>query len=415
MSKNVVICCDGTGNEVKAELSNVLKLYRVMSKNAAQCVYYQPGIGTIGQHNAWQQLRQKVRGWFELATGFGLDKDILCAYRFLCENYAQGDKVWLFGFSRGAYTVRVLAAMVNMIGLLNKDQLNLAEYALAAYKRASLSNEPPRQSKQPSSALADAWHFSRVAGTRMIQIEFIGVWDTVSSILIPKKFGLLLDVEKLLYTQKNPIVKCFRQAIAIDERRRMFRLHHWLEPQSFRAKPFKPESDITQDVKQVWFAGVHADIGGGYPETESGLSKFPLAWMIEEARSYGLLVNQANINQMVFGKPRQGSKYRYAAPDEMAEIHRSLTLSWIPLEWLPKNVKAREWHERRDWLGWYVPQGEPRLIPESALIHQSVKQRMASSDYRPVNLPQRYEWVGEAGSEPLAPSEQPTDRVTCAI
>lgn len=327
MSKNVVICCDGTGNEVKAELSNVLKLYRVMSKNAAQCVYYQPGIGTIGQHNAWQQLRQKVRGWFELATGFGLDKDILCAYRFLCENYAQGDKVWLFGFSRGAYTVRVLAAMVNMIGLLNKDQLNLAEYALAAYKRASLSNEPPHQSKQPSSALADAWHFSRVAGTRMIQIEFIGVWDTVSSILIPKKFGLLLDVEKLLYTQKNPIVKCLRQAIAIDERRRMFRLHHWLEPQSFRAKPFKPESDITQDVKQVWFAGVHADIGGGYPETESGLSKFPLAWMIEEARSYGLLVNQANINQMVFGKPRQGSKYRYAAPDEMAEIHRSLTLS----------------------------------------------------------------------------------------
>lgn len=156
MSKNIVICCDGTGNEVKAELSNVLKLYRVISKNASQCVYYNPGIGTIGQHNAWQQARQKVRGWFELATGFGLDKDILNAYRFLCENYASGDKVWLFGFSRGAYTVRVLAALVNMIGLLNKDQLNLAAYALAAYKRASSNDKPRGNEKHPSSALADA-------------------------------------------------------------------------------------------------------------------------------------------------------------------------------------------------------------------------------------------------------------------
>ncbi|MBZ7671783.1 T6SS phospholipase effector Tle1-like catalytic domain-containing protein [Klebsiella grimontii] len=407
MSKNIVICCDGTGNEVKAELSNVLKLYRVISKNASQCVYYNPGIGTIGQHNAWQQARQKVRGWFELATGFGLDKDILNAYRFLCENYASGDKVWLFGFSRGAYTVRVLAALVNMIGLLNKDQLNLAAYALAAYKRASSNDKPRGNEKHPSSALADAWHFSRVAGTRMIQIEFIGVWDTVSSVLIPKKFGLLLDVEKLLYTQHNPIVKCFRQAIAIDERRRMFRLHHWREPQPFRVKAFKPESDVAQDIKQVWFAGVHADIGGGYPEAQSGLSKFPLAWMIEEARARGLRVNQANINQYVFGKPRQDSKYCYCIPDETAAIHRSLTAAWMLAEWLPKRVKDREWPERRAWLGWYLPAGEPRLIPEGALIHISVQRRMEKSAWRPINLPQSYvlEGVNPGSHDASSPGE----------
>ncbi|EOD4129747.1 DUF2235 domain-containing protein, partial [Yersinia enterocolitica] len=209
MGKNIVICCDGTGNEVNAELSNVLKLYRVMSINNAQVVYYNPGIGTIGLHNSWQRFRQKVRGLFELATGFGLDNDILNAYRYLCENHIKGDKIWLFGFSRGAYTVRVLAAFVNIIGLLSKDQLNLAEYALAAYKRASSyvvteaqyaenSSEP----KQSSSALADAWHLARVTRTRKVQIEFIGVWDTVSSVFAPKKYGLIPSIESLLYTQK---------------------------------------------------------------------------------------------------------------------------------------------------------------------------------------------------------------------
>src|SRR4051794_3234518 len=92
MSKNIVICCDGTGNEIGSTISNVLKLYRVLTKNASQRVYYNPGVGTIGQQNAWQRFKQNARGVFGLATAYGLDDDVLNAYRFLCETYEEKDK-----------------------------------------------------------------------------------------------------------------------------------------------------------------------------------------------------------------------------------------------------------------------------------------------------------------------------------
>jgi uncharacterized protein (DUF2235 family) len=126
MSKSIVICCDGTGNEIGSTISNVLKLYIILQKTDEQRVCYNLGVGTIAQQNVWQRLQQQARGVFGLATGYGLDEDVLGAYRFLCEFYEKGDKVWLFGFSRGAYTVRILAAFIHVIGVLPPDQLNLA-------------------------------------------------------------------------------------------------------------------------------------------------------------------------------------------------------------------------------------------------------------------------------------------------
>ena len=122
MGKNIVICCDGTGNQVEGNLSNVLKLFRILHKNDGQRVYYNPGIGTIGTADPWTRLTQNMKGVFELATGYGLDDEILSAYRFLGENYQKDDRVFLFGFSRGAYTVRALAGFIHMIGLLPPDQ-----------------------------------------------------------------------------------------------------------------------------------------------------------------------------------------------------------------------------------------------------------------------------------------------------
>src|SRR5690349_23773937 len=92
MSKKIVICCDGTGNEIGKKISNVLKLYRILKRTDAQRVYYNPGVGTIGQQNAWQRFRQNASAVFGLATGYGLDNDILSAYRFLAETYEPGDK-----------------------------------------------------------------------------------------------------------------------------------------------------------------------------------------------------------------------------------------------------------------------------------------------------------------------------------
>lgn len=392
MPKNIIICCDGTGNEVNSELSNILKLYQIINKNGSQEVYYNPGIGTGGKYTKWSIIKQKISGLFKLITGYGLDEDVLNAYKFLCTHYNSGDKIWLFGFSRGAYTVRVLAALVNVVGLLEENQLNLSEYALAAYKRASRSFDS--EDTQQTSALSKAWYFSKVAGSRkQVQIEFIGVWDTVSSVLIPKLSFQLLDFEKLLYTQENIIVKHFRHAIAIDERRRMFRLHRWNEPQLFRSKPFRPVSDIEQDIKQVWFAGVHGDIGGGYCEDESSLSKYPLEWMIKEAEFLGLKIIKQNFNQIVNGKERQGSRFRYVAPDPIAEMHNSLTPCWNILEWLPKSSLKKESLNRNSFFKWYLPLGELRTIPENALIHSSVQTRMKHTDYNPKNLPQNYRFI----------------------
>lgn len=95
MTKNIVICCDGTGNQVEGNLSNVLKLFRILQKNERQRVYYNPGIGTIGTDDPWTRLTQNTKGVFELATGYGLDAEILGAYRFLAKNYEKGDRVSL--------------------------------------------------------------------------------------------------------------------------------------------------------------------------------------------------------------------------------------------------------------------------------------------------------------------------------
>ena len=137
MPKNIVICSDGTGNEIGTNSSNVLKLFRVLDKNEQQRVYYHPGVGTIGLQNPWGRFKQKASATLGVATGAGLDADVLGCYRFLCQNYNDGDRVFLFGFSRGAYTVRALAAFVHVMGLLPPDQLDLAGYSFSSYKTAS--------------------------------------------------------------------------------------------------------------------------------------------------------------------------------------------------------------------------------------------------------------------------------------
>jgi uncharacterized protein (DUF2235 family) len=399
MPKNIVICCDGTGNEINSTISNVLKLYRALEKDEGQRVYYHPGIGTIGLESAWGRFKQKVRGVFGLATGSGLDEDTLDAYRFLCKTYEAGDRVWLFGFSRGAYTVRVLAALVHVIGLLPPDQIDLAGYAFAAYKNASRRNH---DSDGKADFLDEAWHFRRVAGGYLIPIEFIGVWDTVASVIVPREDRLLFDLQTLVYTRTNLSVRKFRQAMSIDERRRMFRLNRWNDPQKYRSDPFDPASAVDQDIRQVWFAGVHADVGGGYPEEQSGLSKFPLLWMIAQAKAAGLRVDNSMVNHLGWGLPRKGSSHKYVPPCATAQSHVSLEGAWWIPEVLPKREKWKEWPDRKSVLGWYLPLGEPRPIPDRAILHRSVIDRIAKvPSYRPINMPASYS-IEEMPPAPVA-------------
>src|SRR6187551_1641428 len=351
--RNIVICCDGTGNEISENISNVLKLYRCLRKTERteprQLVFYDPGVGTLARPNPWKKLRQDFTAILGLATGYGLDDKVLASYQFLVHNYQEGDQIYLFGFSRGAYTVRVLAGLIHKVGLITPEQVNLAGSGLIAYKQFS-SDEAPGLRAQgklltntgdaggplPQTAFDNAAQFARITSSRWPTIRFVGVWDTVASVIVPRADRLYLpSLEELAFTISNPSVQTFRQAISIDERRCMFRLKKWDDPQTFEHNRFNDAHAEPQDILQVWFAGVHADIGGGYPEIESGLSKYPLIWMINEAVTCGLAVDPRTVNQLAWGVQRKGSPFSYVRPDIMRDPHESLTGAWRPLEWLP--------------------------------------------------------------------------------
>ena len=408
--RNIIICCDGTGNEISENISNVLKLYRCLRKTEKtqprQLVFYDPGVGTLERPDPWHKLKQDFNAILGLATGYGLDDNVLAAYSFLVHHYQAGDAIYLFGFSRGAYTVRVLAGLIHKVGLIAPEQVNLAGSGLIAYKQFS-SDEAPKlrarlksladvataEDTLPQSAFDNAAQFARITSTRWPTIRFVGVWDTVASVIVPRADRFYLpSLEELAFTIVNPSVQTFRQAISIDERRCMFRLKKWYAPQTFKHNRFNDAHAEPQDILQVWFAGVHADIGGGYPEKESGLSKYPLLWMIDEAVKCGLTVNQATVNQLAWGVQRKSSPYSYVVPDVRGDLHTSLSGAWWLLEYLPKSAKYREWPERRAYFGWYIPDAEPRFIPDGAFIHESAVLRMdALPGYRPVNLPKQFE------------------------
>jgi len=408
MSKNIIVCCDGTGNEISENISNVLKLYRTLRKTEKteplQTVFYDPGVGTLARPDPWTKMKQDTVAILGLAAGYGLDDNVLAAYRFLIEEYQDGDEIFLFGFSRGAYTVRVLAALVHKVGLLAPQQRNLADAALTAYKQtpptvgdetAKLLHQSPdeEQADVPLVPNDRAAQFARIVSTRWPTIKFMGVWDTVASVIVPRPDRFyVFSLEELAFTRANPSVQVFRQAISIDECRRMFRLHPWSEPQIFMRNRFsKTNNSEPQDIRQVWFAGVHSGIGGGYSEKESAISKYPLIWMIEEAITHGLAVDRRTVNHLAWGKPRRGSPFAYVKPGFDGNPHDSMSPLWRLVEWFPKKDRYKEWTERPSLLGRYLPNAEPRVIPAGSVIHESVVARMrAIPDYRPVNLPESY-------------------------
>jgi uncharacterized protein (DUF2235 family) len=233
-------------------------------------------------------------------------------------------------------------------------------------------------------------YFGRIVGARRVPIAFLGVFDTVSSVIVPRTWLFFLPrLEVLPFTRRNPSVGVFRQANAIDERRRLFRLDPWL------AGPFDPlgsESEPPlQDAKQVWFAGYHSDVGGGYPEQESALAKLPLGWMIREAADAGVRFDPDKVAHFVEGIPSPGqdaSLNQQAAPDPLGREHNSMSPGWVILEVLPKRKKWQQWLKRRSLLGWYLPLAEPRPIHKGASVHWSAFERRAKrKGYEPVNWP----------------------------
>jgi uncharacterized protein (DUF2235 family)/membrane protease YdiL (CAAX protease family) len=408
MARKLVVLLDGTGNQIGANLSNVLKFYRTLDQDEDQLVYYDPGVGTIGTPGWWSQLRLKFQEVLGLAVGFGLDDNVLGAYSWLCSNWREGDCIYLLGFSRGAYTARVVAGFIHMCGLLRPEQLNLAGYALVAYKRSADTGD-----------LEIGFNFRRITGARRPRIRFVGVWDTVSTVIIPRPDRFYLpSLQTLPFTRSNPGVETFRHAIAMDERRRMFRLNHWKDEKG----SFPDPQTGTVRTKQTWFAGVHSDVGGGYPEAQSALSKYPLLWMIRQAQDLpegeGLRFDKRLVDWLARGeRPDNGDpRYPYVAPDPKGELHKSLTGAWWLFEFLPKSARLKEWPGRLSVLGLYIPWAEPRPIPnrpwkgvpsdEPFAVHSSAVARIAEvGSYRPVNLPAGFTIDSTEGpAPPLIPT-----------
>ena len=256
MGKNIIICCDGTGNEYGTNNTNVVGVYEAFVRDQDQLAFYDPGVGTFDVLG--RTLGEKVGYLLGLGFGWGLQKNIEDAYAYLMDHYEpkKNDRIYLFGFSRGAYTARSLAGMLFKCGLLQKGSHNLLPYASKMYN--TKGND-------------DTAEGFKETYCHTCEPHFIGVWDTVAS--LGRIYGGRFFDDKL----RGKNIKFAYHAISIDEKRKKFPVSRWDE-----TKERPPELTI----EQVWFPGVHSDVGGWYPE--KGLSDSALKWMLLKAKAAGI-------------------------------------------------------------------------------------------------------------------------------
>jgi len=323
MGKRIIICCDGTWNSPGSlrdtSITNVIKVLRSIeprdeATNSEQIAYYHRGLGTG---------TGKARKFLEGATGQGISRNIEDCYRFLANNYIDGDLVYMFGFSRGAYTARSLCGLLSCIGLLNKDQLDLFPRAYKHYRT-------------PIEKRKDGYWVSEL-NLKRPNIHFLGVWDTVGALGAPTP--ILGAITRKLWvgfhnaTISDEISYAY-QACAIDEKRKTFAPAMWTKQGN------------QQDVKQVWFAGVHSDVGGGYPE-DMGLSDEALMWLVNRAKACGLAFNESYLNDVkkiqpnATGKLHNSFSLPYKLMQAFKPFHRPMGRADYKGEMLDESVLAR--------------------------------------------------------------------------
>ncbi|MCP4049640.1 MAG: hypothetical protein GY730_02925 [bacterium] len=304
--RNLVILFDGTWNDADEKIddaTNVEKIYRLLPNSYINNIHYEEGVGTRSQ--------ESISG---LIWGSGIDDRILGSYRFLQSKFDGVDlrndqsKIYIFGFSRGAYTARTFAQLLYYCGVPQKD--GNPNKAWDAYYRQDL---------KLAEKLRDGGNFFD------INIEMLGVWDTVKSTLDDDRNDMLL----------YPNVKYAYHAMAIDEKRKLFPILR------FRKDP---------RISEVWFAGVHSDIGGGYKRKESQLSDITLLWMVKAAEKHGLAFVSDYLD--------------YLAPSPLGTMHNSLQGVWKELGTQNRTILSKD------------------------ILHVSVEERLlASIRYEPTNIP----------------------------
>lgn len=291
--KRLVICCDGTWNRGDQEVdgepcpTNVVRLaYRISKSDGngvPQVVFYDHGVGT-------GNTLDRITGG---AFGEGIEENIEDAYRFLFANYEEGDELFFFGFSRGAFTARSVVGMIRKCGILSRRSARMYRSAVQLYKSKEIGPDAP-EAREFRAAHS-------VSGDRPINVQFIGVWDTVGALGVPVSFLRKCTAKKHQFhdTELSGLVKNACHALAIDELRSPFEPTLWA---------YKPKEG--QRVVQMWFAGAHSDVGGGYakerdkewarekPVFKPQLSDISLAWMMREAEKSGLAFDEGAIKEV---------------------------------------------------------------------------------------------------------------------
>jgi uncharacterized protein (DUF2235 family) len=351
VGRNIILCFDGTNNEYAAVNTNVVKIYAMLDRtNINQFAYYQPGIGTFAPPGVWGKFKKWFITRLDLAIAWLLEDHVCDGYRFLMRYHQDGDQIFVIGFSRGSYTARALAGMIHKVGLLSQGNEELVPFAWNTYK----TKQDP--------GVAEGF---KQTFCKDIKIKFLGLFDTVSSV------GWAWQPQYLPYTANNPSVEVVRHAVALDERRSYFVQNLW-------------GKDPPTDVKQVWFAGVHCDIGGGYIEADCGLSKLSLQWMIDQAKASGVRFD-ATAQALILPATAGGA---YAPASVTAPQHESLKGWWWIGEFIPKKIRdpAADFATR-----WNIHAGRHRFVRDGAVIDVSVSQRMQQvASYKPGNLPSTF-------------------------
>lgn len=278
MGKNIVLCFDGTGDWATFDKTNVMKIYSALVQDEDQVVFYNGGVGTLGSQMAISAIKRTYLKLLDLATATSLRDQVLDGYNFLVDKYEHGDDIYIFGFSRGAYTARLLASVVYNFGLLTPDNKHLGGYlwqSISGFRNFSDFLKDRRTIKTNFSQMfaPDAANTQKGDHRFDVPITFLGLFDTVSSVGIFDRFKVFP------YTDMNPSVKIVRHAVSIQESRNAF--------PELLIRPAKMdlygEDGGVNDVSEIWFPGVHRDIGGGAPD-HPGYENRTLNWMVDEAK-----------------------------------------------------------------------------------------------------------------------------------
>ncbi|HEX7097818.1 MAG TPA: DUF2235 domain-containing protein [Acidimicrobiia bacterium] len=339
MSRNLVVCLDGTANEPEKTPTNVARTFDLAVKDPeTQLAYYDPGVGTMGARNATSQVGLALTRIGGLAFGHGIKDNIAEAYQFLMNTYQPGDQIFIFGFSRGAYTARALAGLLRTVGLLDPGASNLIPYALKLY-----TGSPPQGASEERQERywdkVQRWEntFGNPGFRRFGRpVHFLGVWDTVKFVGWFNLVGRFRQA-RWPFTRNVDAVATGRHALAIDERRRPYDAYRFGQA---------AVEDPERDLQEVWFAGVHSDVGGGV--VDHRLSDIALKWMVDEAKAAGFQVRAAKYREHVGANPDE------RLPPEVLEG--------------PTHPAGPIWALLGGW--------KPRVVSSGSLVHRSVEVRI---------------------------------------